>query len=113
MQQQEAQVHTIYPLHQTHVFDEDEAYELVTLFIAITQKAKKSINGLNSQLEYHKAMPHQADGIQIRINQEIAKWSEKIRRLGGIPLSLFKVKIPSIEGYFIWEFPNSEIAHHY
>jgi hypothetical protein len=113
MQQDIAPVHTIYPLHKSHIFGEDAAYELVDLFIAITQKSKKAINGLNSQLEYHKAIAHQADAIQMRINSEISKWSEKIQRLGGVPLSLFKVKIPSDEGYYIWEFPNSEIEHHY
>lgn len=109
----EAQVHTIFPLNTTQNFNEDQAYELVNLFMAITQKAKKTINGLNSQLEYHKAMPHQADAIQFNINQEISKWSEKIRRLGGVPLALFKVKIPSDVGYFIWEFPSADIEFHH
>lgn len=108
-----AQVHTIYPLHETKTFSEDEAYELVNLFLAITQKAKNTIHGLNSQLEYHKAMPQQADSIQRRLNHEIAKWSDKIKRLGGVPLALFKVKIPATEGYYLWEFPSAELDHHY
>lgn len=111
--QQEAQVHTIYPLHQEHNFSEDKAYELVNLFMAITQKAKNTVHGLNSQLEYHKAMPEQADAIQIRLNHEISKWSDKIKRLGGVPLALFKVKIPADQGYYIWEFPSADIEHHF
>jgi hypothetical protein len=108
-----AQVHTIFPLNRVAHFSEEEAYQLVNLFIAVTQKAKKNINGLNSQLEYHKAIPHEADALQQRINLEIHKWSEKIKRLGGTPLSLFKVKIPAEIGYFIWEFPSAEIEHHF
>lgn len=111
--QQEAQVHTIYNLNQSHLFDEDQAYELVNLFLTITSKAKNTVHGLNSQLEYHKAMPQQADAIQVRLNREISKWSDKVKRLGGVPLALFKVKIPSHEGYYIWEYPTADIEHHF
>lgn len=108
-----AQVHTIYPLNQTPAFTEDQAFKLVNLFLAITQKAKNTVHGLNSQLEYHKAMPDQADAIQIRLNNEISKWSDKIKRLGGVPLALFKVKIPAEQGYYIWEYPSADIEHHF
>lgn len=102
-------VYSIYPLDQDRTFSKKEAYELIDLFIAITSKSKNEINALSSQLEYHKGMPHQADAIQFRLNQAIQKWSEKIRRLGGIPLALYKVKISAFEGNYIWEFPNSDL----
>lgn len=111
--QQEAQVHNIYNLNGTQKFSEDQAYELVNLFIAITKKAKNTIQGFNSQLEYHKAMPQQADAIQVRLNREISKWSDKIKRLGGVPLALFKVKIPGVSGFYIWEYPSADIEHHF
>lgn len=104
-------VHTIYHLNQEKHFSEDEAYELVNLFLAITPKARNTINGLNSKLEYHKAMPDEADAIQMELNIQIQKWSEKIRRLGGIPLALYKVKIPAAGGHFVWEFPKAEIDY--
>lgn len=105
-------VYSIYPLDQEKIFSEQEATDLVDLFNSITSKSKKEINALSSQLEYHKGMPHQADAIQFRLNQSIQKWSEKIRRLGGIPLALYKVKIPSYKGHFTWEFPNSNLEFH-
>jgi len=111
--QVENNVHRIFPLNDVKAFTEDEAYDLVNLFYSVTSKAKKTINALNSQIEYHKAMPAQLQSIQSTLNTEIQKWSEKTRRLGGVPLSLFKVKIPAVEGYYIWEFPSSEIEHHY
>lgn len=111
--QQEAQVHSIYPMNETHCFHEDEAYELVNLLYVVTQKTKNTVHALNSQLEFHKAMPHQADNIQRELNLEISKWSDKVKRLGATPLALFKVKIHAHEGYYIWEFPSAEIEHHY
>jgi hypothetical protein len=105
-------VYTIYPLNQEKHFEEDEALELVNLFVAITSKAKNEINSLNSQLEYHKTMPEQADAIQFRLNQAIQKWSEKVRRLGGIPIALYKVKIPAGTGYYTWEFPSADLEYH-
>jgi len=105
----ELNVHNIYHLNQEKSFTEDEAFNLVNLFLAITPKARNSINGLNSRLEYHKAIPHEADAIQMDLNAQIQKWSEKVRRLGGIPLALYKVKIPAKDGYFVWEFPKADI----
>ena len=105
----ELNVHNIYHLNQEKKFSEDEAYNLVNLFLAITPKAKNAINGLNSRLEYHKAVPEEADLIQMELNVQIQKWSEKIRRLGGIPLSLYQVKIPANNGFFKWEFPQADI----
>ena len=105
----ELNVHNIYHLNQEKKFSEDEAFELLNLLLAITPKAKKAINGLNSRLEYHKAIPHEADEIQMELNVQIQKWSEKVRRLGGIPLALYKVKIPAQAGYFLWEFPKADI----
>lgn len=102
-------VHNIYHLNSEKLFNEDEAYEVINLFLAITGKAKNVINGLNSQLEYHKAQPEQADSIQFELNTQIQKWSDKVRRLGGMPLALYKVKIPTEGGFFTWEFPSADI----
>ena len=73
-------------------------------------KSKNKINALNSRLEYYKAQPDLADTIQTDLNAEIQKWSEKTRRLGAIPLALFKVKIPAATGHFVWEFPSVELT---
>jgi hypothetical protein len=105
----EQNVHKIYHFNSEKLFAEDEAYEMVNLLLAVTGKAKNTINGLNSRLEYYKAQPEQADAIQFELNTEIQKWSDKVRRLGGVPLALYKVKIPTNGGFFTWEFPSADI----
>ncbi len=102
-------VHNIYHFNTEKLFSEDEAYELVNLFMAVTQKSRNTINGLNSRLEYYKHQPDEADAIQFELNTQIQKWSDKVRRLGGIPLALYKIKIPTHGGYFISEFPSVEL----
>ena len=102
-------VHNIYHLNTEKLFSEDEGYELVNLLMAITSKSKNTVNGLNSRLEYFKHQQDEADSIQFELNGQIQKWSDKVRRLGGIPLALYKVKIPTHGGYFIWEFPAIEL----
>lgn len=104
-------IHNIYHLNYEKTFNEDEAYELVNLLMAVTVRAKNKINGLNSRLEYFKAEPDQADQIQNELNSEIQSWSEKMRRLGGLPLALYQVKIPANPGHFIWEFPSVELDY--
>jgi hypothetical protein len=102
-------VHNIFHLNKEKTFTEDEAYELVNLFITVTVKAKNIINGLNSRLEHHKLQTELADEIQFELNSEIQKWSEKVRRLGGTPLALYKVKIPAKNGSYIWEHPTTTL----
>lgn len=102
-------IHSIYHINNEKRFTEDEAYELVNLLVAVTSKSKNKINGLNSRLEYYKGQPRMADEIQTELNLEIQKWSDKVRRLGGFPLSLYKVNIPSHTGYFSWSYPSVEL----
>jgi hypothetical protein len=106
-------VTTIYPFSENQkLFSEDEAYELVSLFIAITSKTKNEVNALNSQLDFFKGQPSKADDIQFKINMAMQKWSEKVRRLGGIPIAVYKVKVPASGGrFFIWEFPKSTLEY--
>lgn len=106
-------VYTIFPLNQDHFFTEEESYRLVDLFIAITKKAKKEITGYKSQLEHLSSYPEEAGPLQDKLNLAIQRWSDKVKRLGGIPLALYKVKIPSETGYFIWEFPSIELEFHF
>lgn len=108
----EAKVHNIFHLNTNKSFTEDEAYELLNLLYIVTTKAKNKIQGLNSQLEFHKAMPSQAQTFEGLINTEIQKWSEKVRRLGGTPMALYQVKIPTKGGFFFWDFPKVELEHH-
>lgn len=107
----ESQVHNIYHLNKEKKFSEDEAYELVNLFMTITSKAKNKINGLNSRLEHYKFQNDLADDIQFELNTEIQKWSEKVRRLGGTPLALYKIKVPAQAGFYTWEYPSVELSH--
>lgn len=104
-------VSNIYPLHNRAAFSEEEALTMVNLFLLITSKAKNKINVLNSRIEYFKAQPEVTDGLQSLLNLEIQKWSDKIRRLGGDPLELYKAKITTDNGYYIWEFPTKLILN--
>ena len=64
---------------------------------------KQSREGLLKDINLKK------DALDKELNKEIQKWSEKVRRLGGIPLSLYQVKIPADNGSFFWEFPSADI----
>jgi Mg/Co/Ni transporter MgtE len=104
-------VTNIYPVEDNHkIFNEDEAYELISLLLTITGKTKNTINGLNSQLEYFKGRPAKQDDIQFEINMAMQKWSEKVRRLGGVPIAIYKVKIPAAANrYWLWEHPKATL----
>jgi hypothetical protein len=109
----EAQVHNIFHLDSAKSFSEDEAYKMLNLFYAITTKAKNKIQGLTSQLESSKSMPEEAARFEKTLNIEIQKWSDKVRRLGGTPMALYQVKIPTDGGFFFWDFPQVELEFHH
>ncbi len=105
-------VRTIYPLNQTKTFTHEEALELVPLLMHISAKTKRELNVLNSQLSFFKSNSAKAEAIQEKINTTLQSWSDKVRRLGAIPVSLCKVRIPGEEGHFLWEYPDNRLFMH-
>ena len=105
-------VRNIYPLNQTKTFSHEEALELVPLLMHISSKTKRELNVLNSQLSFLKTNSEKAESIQEKINQSLQSWSDKVRRLGAIPVSLCKVRIPGEEGHFLWEYPENRLFLH-
>ncbi len=95
-------VRNIYPLNQTKTFSHEEALELVPLLQLISSKTKRELNVLNSQLSFFKTNSDKAEAIQEKINTVLQSWSDKVRRLGAIPVSLCKVRIPGEEGTYLW-----------
>ncbi len=105
-------VRTIYPLNKTKIFKHEEALELIPLLMHISGKTKRELNVLNSQLGFLKTNSEKAVLIQEKINIELQHWSDKIRRLGAIPVSLCKVRIPGEESHFLWEYPENRLYMH-
>jgi hypothetical protein len=105
-------VRTIYPLNKTKIFKHEEALELVPLLMHISAKTKRELNVLNSQLGFLKTNSEKAIVIQEKINIELQHWSDKIRRLGAIPVSLCKVRIPGEETQYLWEYPEKRLFMH-
>jgi hypothetical protein len=102
-------VRTIYPLNKTKVFTTEEAQDLVPLLMLISSKTKRELNTLNSQLGFCKNNSEKAILIQDKINLTLGAWSDKIRRLGAIPVSLCKVRIPAEDGQYLWEYPEKRL----
>ncbi len=105
-------IRNIYPLNQTKTFSHDEALELVPLLMHISSKTKRDLNLLNSQLSFFKTNSEKAQVIQEKINLSLQAWSDKVRRLGAIPVSLCKVRIPGDAGHFLWEYPENRLFMH-
>lgn len=105
-------IRAIFPLNKTKIFSHEEALELVPLLMHISAKTKRELNLLNSQLAFFKTNSDKAQVIQEKINVVLQNWSDKVRRLGAIPVSLCKVRIPSDENHFLWEYPENKLFMH-
>lgn len=112
MEQNLENVRSIYPLNMSKTFSHEEAMELVSLLIHITAKTKRELSILNSQLSFFKSQSEKAQHIQEKINYILQNWSEKVRRLGGIPVSFGKVRIPGEDGHYLWEHPDNRLFMH-
>lgn len=108
----ENNVHHIFHLKDDALFSENEVQELVPLLYNISKKSKKIIDALSSQVKHFKNNSDMAEKMSLKSNREIQKWSEKMKRLGTNPLGLYKVKIPSKDGFYIWEYPSLDIDYY-
>lgn len=105
-------VRQITHLTQSRTFTHEEALALVPLLQHISAKTKRELNVLNSQLSFLKSNTDKAQNIQERINQTLQAWSDKVRRLGAVPVSLCKVRIPGEDAQFLWEYPENRLFMH-
>jgi hypothetical protein len=102
-------IRNIYPLNQNKTFSHEEAMELVPLLMHISAKTKRELIVLNSQLSFLKTNSEKAQLIQEEVNETLQSWSDKVRRLGAVPVSLCKVRIPGEQGQFLWEYPENKL----
>jgi len=105
-------VRSIFPLNKSKIFTLDEAEELVPLLNLISQKTKRELNLLNSQLSFVRTNSDRSVELQAKLNEELQSWSDKIRRLGAIPISLCKVRIPGKDATYVWEYPETKLYIH-
>lgn len=98
----------ITPFNHARFFNIEDLEALLPVLLTITSKTHGQANGLKAQIDYFKAQPGKADALAQQYNELIQKWSEKMRRLGGIPTGLFQVKFSKNAhgGYFLWSFPK-------
>ncbi|HLW56521.1 MAG TPA: hypothetical protein VKY27_03995 [Bacteriovoracaceae bacterium] len=105
-------VHNIYPLNYSKTFTHQEALDLIPLLQRISSKTKKELSVLNSQLSFARNNSPRAIELQEQINHVLQNWSEKVRRLGAVPVALCKVRIPGEEGQYLWEYPENKLFLH-
>lgn len=100
-------------LDESRIFSNEEALEMIPLLMVISTRTKKELNNLNAQIAHFKNGSEKAQELQNKINSSMQTWSEKIRRLGAVPVSLCKVKIPGEAGQFYWwEYPEAKLFLH-
>lgn len=105
------EINTIHSLNDDAVFNSDQATSLVPLLNLITRKSKQEINLINSRLSSIRKESELAISLNQEMNLVIAKWADKVRRLGGVPLSPFKVELNSEIGRYTWEYPQADLNY--
>lgn len=102
---------SIFPFSSEASFNKEDALELVPLFNHITKKTKQEIHVINSRLSFTANESPEALKLRKAINITLSKWADKIRRLGGTPLSPYKIELSSDDGRFMWEYPQQDLSY--
>lgn len=105
----EEQIISIHNLTENKTFSLKEAEEIISILNLISSKTKRELNLLNSQLQFIKKDSEKAQAIQSKINLQLQSWSDKVRRLGAIPISLCKVQILGDKEKYFWEYPEKKL----
>lgn len=99
----------IYPLDKSlKKLEIEQVEDIIGLLNRVSLNSKRSINGLKSQLKLTKKGTPRATEVQNRINLELQKWSDKVKRMGVTPLGLYRCRIATPDKNYLWEFPNKK-----
>lgn len=107
MKQEINKITSIFPLNKSKEFTIDEAMDLIPLLTSITSKTKQELSKLNAQL--NSTDLRKTSEIQDQINYALMSWSDKVRRLGVMPVALGKIRFLSEEENILWEFPSKNL----
>ncbi|GIL17117.1 MAG: hypothetical protein BroJett040_08680 [Oligoflexia bacterium] len=100
----------IVPVEQRRFFTREEAQTLLPLVYRITESSQLFVKKQMNRLEALKGSnPVLAAEIESIIDTEVARWKQKISRLGIFPKGLWLADFDSGEGYYCWKFPETEI----
>jgi hypothetical protein len=99
----------LFSLHEKSILKIDAIYQMIPLFLNITNKTIQDINVLNSRVQHYKGKPIQTNELQNKMNQSLQKWCDKIRKLGGYPINAYKIKFITDEGTRFWIYPEAKL----
>jgi len=102
----------IHRLSETKTFSMEEAQNLIPLLKMITTKTKKQLQILQSQLSCVKSQSEKAVQLQDQMMVTQQAWTDKMRRLGVIPVALFRVRIPIEGSYVFWDSNETKLVNH-
>jgi hypothetical protein len=93
-------------------FELREARALIPVIRRITKEFSHVVESKMAQLEaMDPAHTTPLVVLEEQINQMIAQWHAKIRKLGAEPKGLWLVDFDCGNGYFCWKFPETELNH--
>lgn len=97
---------------QNKIFTIDEANTLLPLVYRLTEESAKKVKYLMNCLE---ALPDKKSSraleIQCEINEYIAKWQNKVERLGARPKGLWLADFDYGQGFYCWKYPETQILY--
>lgn len=99
-------------INRGQVFSVEDVRRVLPVVRRITQEFSGKVEILIARLETLEL--HQTDlicSLENQVNDLIATWNEKIKKLGADPKGLWVVDFDFGQGYYCWKFPETDILY--
>lgn len=104
-------VATIHSLMGETILSLEEVNALVIpLLNKITQKTQKEMNAIERQLKFAGQSSKSMHRLRQRFDNEILSWTNKVKRLGGIPVTIGQVKFLCDHQLYYWQYGEEEAS---
>lgn len=99
----------IHPLNEESILDLNDVNHLVIpLLNKITLKTQKKMNDIETQLKFSGQSSKNLHRLRQMFNEEILSWTSKVKRLGGIPVTIGQVKFLCNDRIYYWQYGEIE-----
>lgn len=102
---------TIHSLRQEVILHLSDVNELIIpLLNKITAKTQKKMNKIEKQLNFSGQTPKSLHRLRQQFDEEILSWTKKVKRLGGIPVTIGQVKFLCHHNLYYWQYGEDQAS---
>lgn len=102
---------TIHSLMRETILSLEEVNNaIIPLLNKITYKTQREMNAIECQLKFAGQNSKSMHRLRQRFDNEILSWTNKVKRLGGIPVTIGQVKFLCENQLYYWQYGEEKAS---